>query len=87
MDRYANERTATMPHRNGTQVRVVLRNPHFWINQKYITYTLSAADHMWTLADRYYRNSFDWWVIADMNPHIVCPDDLNYGLTALIPVG
>ena len=42
---------------------------------------------MWTLADKYYLNSLDWWVIADMNPQITCPDDLIYGLTALIPVG
>lgn len=87
MDRYVGERVAYMPHRNGSQVPVVLRKPRFYVNQRYITYTLTAADHMWTLADKYYMNSLDWWVIADMNPHITCPDDLLYGLTALIPVG
>lgn len=86
MDRYTGEKIVDMPHRNGTQVRVVLRRPRLYENQRYITYTITAADRMWTLADKYYRNSLDWWVIADMNPQITCPDDLVYGLTALIPI-
>jgi len=86
-NRYAGERIVTMPHRNGAQVQIVMRRPKFWRDQKYVTYTLTAADRMWTLADKNYRNSQDWWVIADMNPHIVCPDDILYGMTALIPVG
>jgi hypothetical protein len=85
--RYANEQLVSMPHASGVQVQTVIRRPHFWINQPYITYTLTAADAMWTIADRYYLNSQDWWVIADLNPHFPCPDDLLYGMTLLIPVG
>jgi hypothetical protein len=86
VDRYVNQREADMPHSNGTQVRVVLRKPYFPGGQKYMTYTVTAADHMWTLADRFFKNTFDWWMIADMNPHVVCPDDLRYGMRLMIPV-
>jgi|KBSMisStandDraft_5_1062788.scaffolds.fasta_scaffold02831_7 nucleoid-associated protein YgaU len=86
MDRYLNQRTVSMPHSNGTQVTVVLRKPYFPSRQRFMTYTATAADHMWTLADRFYKNPFDWWTIADMNPHIECPDDLRYGAQILLPV-
>lgn len=89
MDRYSDSsttRSATMPHRNGSQVSVVLRRPQFWSSQNFVTYTVSVADRMWTLADRYYANSKDWWVIGDLNPAVICPDDIVWGMKLAIPV-
>ena len=89
MDRYTDSsttRTTTMPHRNGTQVSVVLRKPQFRTQQNFVSYTVSAADRMWTLAERHYGNTLDWWVIADLNPAVVCPDDLFWGMKIAVPV-
>jgi hypothetical protein len=87
MDRYINETVADVPHAGGAHVRIVLRKPRRYPDQRFVTYTATAADAMWTLADRFFSNSQDWWVLADMNPHVMCPDDLTYGTTMLIPVG
>jgi LysM domain len=85
-DRYVNERTAAFPHRNGSNVTVVLRKPRFPTSQNFISYTVTSADRMWILADRYYQDSTSWWAIADLNPSLPCPDDLAWGMKIAIPV-
>jgi len=87
-DRYIGEPIYYMPHKNGTQVPVVLRKPHYWFKQRTITYRTTAADFMWTLADRFLNNSLDWWLIADLNPNpaVACPDDLRWNTVLSIPV-
>jgi len=86
MDRYANEKTVDVPHRNGSNVRIVVRKPRNYPRQRFVTYTATAADAFWTLAHQHIRNSQDWWFIADLNPHVLCPDDLRWNTKLLIPI-
>lgn len=87
MDRYANEKTVEVPHRSGSNVRIVIRRPRANPRQRFFTYNVSAADLMWTLANRFFSESKDWWFIADFNPHVVCPDDLRWDTKLIIPSG
>jgi nucleoid-associated protein YgaU len=86
MDRYANQKTVEVPHRNGANVRIVVRKPRPNTRQRFMTYTVTAADAMWTLAYRFLDEPLDWWYIAEMNWHIACPDELTYGTKMVIPV-
>ena len=87
MDRYANEKTVEVPHRNGANVRIVVRRPRINTRQRFFTYNASAADLMWTLATNLLGNSLDWWIIAELNPHVACPDDLIWDTKLMIPTG
>jgi len=86
MDRYANQKTVEVPHRNGANVRIVVRKPRKYPGQRFMTYSATAADEMWTLAHNFLGEPLDWWFIAELNSHIVHPDDLTYGTKMIIPV-
>ena len=91
MGRYddpARTKKALMPHPNGTNVAVVLRKVRVYPQTNFITYTATAADHFWTLANHYYKDTLNWWVLADMNPAVICPDDLAslWGVKIAVPV-
>lgn len=86
MDRYANEKTIEVPHKDGTNVRIVVRKPVRYPRQRFMTYTATAADAMWTLAYRFLEEPLDWWWIAELNYHVVSPDELTYGTKLVIPV-
>lgn len=83
--RYANQRQALFPHNNGSHVTVVLRKPQYPTRTPFISYTVTSADRMWTIADRRYHDSSVWWRIADLNPSVPCPDDLRFGMKLAIP--
>jgi nucleoid-associated protein YgaU len=84
-NRYDNQRTALLPHRSGSHVTVVLRKPRYRTRTNFVSYTVTSADRMWTIADRYYHDSSVWWQIADLNPAVPCPDDLFFGMKLAIP--
>lgn len=85
--RYANEDRTWVPYRKaGETVQIVTRPPTVWQDQSYHTYVTTAADSMSSLAFVQYGTPEAWWLIADMNPRIVCPDDLRPGDPVQIPL-
>jgi nucleoid-associated protein YgaU len=49
-------------------------------------YQVKQGDRLDLLANRFYRNSRLWWLIAEANPDCLYPDDLlKPGLQLVIP--
>jgi nucleoid-associated protein YgaU len=50
-----------------------------------LSYTTQAGDTFESLASRKYGDGNKWYVLADVNPHIVFPLDLEAGQLIYIP--
>jgi hypothetical protein len=48
-------------------------------------FTTIQNDTLWNIAHQAYGDSKLWWIIADVNPSIESPFDLEPGLSLLIP--
>jgi hypothetical protein len=85
--RYDGEDRVWAPYRKaGESVQIVMRPPTIWTNQQYVTYLATSTDDMMSLAFARYGTPEAYWVIADMNPTIVCPDDLQAGQVIRVPL-
>lgn len=67
-------------------VEIVWRNPPEYVAQPYVDYLAKVTDSMPLLAWANYKDPTLWWNLADMNPGIICPDDLTFGTILHIPV-
>lgn len=72
---------------DGTQVQVVHLPPIRWNNYPYTLVQATSADDLPGLAFKAYGETQNYWFVAEMNPDIVCPDDLQAGQTVFIPTG
>ncbi len=84
--RYTTARNAWMPHPTRGNVEVVLRRPSVWSDQPYSSHVATVADSLPGLAGHFYNDSTRYWLLADMNPAIECPDDLEYGTVVHVPI-
>jgi hypothetical protein len=57
-----------------------------WQDQPYITYQMTDADTLSLMAFARYQSASAYWLIADMNPRIVCPDDARSGDLVHVPI-
>ena len=87
MSRYANTPRTWVPHPDKGWLRVTFRGPNYWQNQAYSNYQVSSADDMLSLAYRNYGDATMYWGIAEMNPGVLCPDDLKAGEVLQLPAG
>lgn len=79
-------RRAWVPNKRQGMVEIVYRKPPEYVNQAYVDRLSKSSDTMQSLAWERFKDPTMWWVMADMNPKIVCPDDLTYGFILHIPV-
>jgi hypothetical protein len=87
ISRYANSPRSWAPHHDGHFVEVVMRRPVFWFNQPYATKQVVSGETMPILAfERYGGDATAYWRIADMNPQVACPDDLEPGEVVHLPI-
>ena len=84
--RYTNARRAWVPNKNYGLVEIVYRKPPVYDLQPYTSYMTNASDTMDSLAWKFYGDPNMWYQLADMNPGVVCPDDLSFGTLLHIPV-
>ena len=87
MSRYDNTPRRWVPHSTQGWVQVTFRNPKVWRNQAYTDYQSSEPDDMILLAHQNYGDVERYWGIAEMNPDVLCPDDLVPGTILQIPAG
>lgn len=59
--------------------------PIQWNSYPYTKYQVVEGDTLPLLAHNLYRDATQYWLIAEMNPHIAAPDDLHYGDVLYIP--
>lgn len=57
------------------------------LSRRYLHHTVVDGDRMDSLAQRYFNNPLLWWYIADANPEVFYPDDLEPGTVLRIPQG
>lgn len=85
--RYSTEPRTWVPHRApGSTVEIVTRPPTVWRDQPYITYQMSDADSFMLMAHSRYGTATAYWLLADMNPTIACPDDARSGDLVHVPL-
>lgn len=84
--RYVNEPRAWVPSRDGSSVEIVIRRPKIWNDQPYVSYRMTSADTMTSMAFSRYGSPEQYWIIADMNPSIHCPDDARAGMVVNVPI-
>jgi nucleoid-associated protein YgaU len=51
----------------------------------YTLYRVKAGDTMEVVAARHFGDPLRWWELADVNPHIKFPMDLNVGDVLRLP--
>lgn len=83
--RYTDARRAWVPHKTQGLVEIVWRQPPEYANQSYVDHLVSAVESMASLAWDNYKDPTLYWLLAELNPGIVCPDDLTYGHLIHIP--
>ena len=87
MARYDKTARTWAPHGDKGWVQVTFRAPKRWKNRRYTEQMSTEFDTMPQLAITHYRNPNLYWGIAEMNPEVLCPDDLRPGVTIQLPVG
>jgi hypothetical protein len=75
------------PHPSGKWVQVAFRSPNFWVRQAYDERLSTDHDDFVNLASDNYGDPNLYWGIAEMNPEVLCPDDLGPGVVLQIPAG
>jgi hypothetical protein len=85
MSRYTNTSRNWVPHPTKGWVQVTFRSPNVWRSQAYTEHWASSADDMLSLAFDNYGDPSRYWGIAEMNPSIACPDDLEPGTILRMP--
>lgn len=55
------------------------------VSENYSVYTVKEGDTLDLIAATAYNNPTLWWRIADLNPHITYPDDIQAGDSIRIP--
>lgn len=83
--RYTDARRAWVPNKKQGMVEIVYRKPPEYQSQTYVDYFTRSDDTMPAMAWKNYRDPTMWWMIAEMNPQIVCPDDVTFGTVVHIP--
>ncbi len=84
--RYASTPRTWVP-KDGAWVQVTFRRPNIWTNQAYTEYQANSSDDMVLLAHQNYGDPGRYWGIAEMNPGVLCPDDLEAGTVLQLPAG
>lgn len=87
MSRYAKTPRTWVPHPTQGWVQVTFRNPIIWNNQAYSEYQTNSSEDMLLIAYDNYGDTALYWGIAEMNPTVLCPDDLEAGSVIRIPAG
>ena len=87
---YAHSRYADAPvefSRNsaGEPKRAIRPDPSRPVGTQFHYHVVVEGDRLDLLAARYYRDTELWWAIADANPEVFYPDDLDIGTTLRIP--
>lgn len=85
VSRYTDARRAWVPHKTQGMVEIVYRKPPVYQRQPYADQLSKASDSMQSLAWDAYHDPTLWWQIADLNPGIIHPDDLTFGLLLHVP--
>lgn len=85
--RYDRTPRTWVPNASGNWVQVTFRSPNFWVNQSYDEQLSTDFDSFVNLATRNYGDPNLYWGIAEMNPEVLCPDDLGPGEVLQIPAG
>lgn len=83
--RYDQGVTAWVDDQQRGRVQAVYLRPIVWTNFPYVAHQTVLGDRMELLADRTYDDARQYWLIAEMNPHIAHPDDLVPGEVLYIP--
>jgi nucleoid-associated protein YgaU len=85
--RYSNTPRTWAPHPTRGWVQVTHRAPNIWNNQVYTDYLSTDFDTFVNLSVRNYGDPNLYWGIAEMNPEVLCPDDLRAGVILQLPAG
>lgn len=84
--RYDQANITWAPHPKGGWVRIVYRDPTMWASQTYDVALSNSGGDMLSMAHNRLGDARRYWAIADMNPSVVCPDDLAWGVEVRVPV-
>lgn len=85
--RYSKGVTTWVDHPTQGRVQIVHLQQIQWNAYPYAQHQTSSADTLDTIAHRTYGAATDYWFIAEMNPLIECPDDVQPGAIINIPIG
>lgn len=87
MGRYDNTDRTWVPHKTRGWVQVTHRWPQVWDNQLYSEQVSTDFDTFPQLAIDNFNDPNLYYGIAEMNPEVLCPDDLSPGVVLQIPAG
>ncbi len=82
--RYANAPVLRVKDHDGVTRPAIYWDP-FDSSTKFLYHTVIEGDRLDLLAFRYYRNAELWWFIANANPEVFYPEDLEPGQILRIP--
>lgn len=57
------------------------------LSRRFLHHTVIEGDRIDTISFRYYGDPLLWWYIADANPEVFYPEDLQPGQSLRIPQG
>ena len=87
MARYDRTPRTWAPKSDKGWVQVTFRSPNYWKNQAYTERFATDYDTFVNLATTNYGDPSLYWGIAEMNPSVLCPDDLAAGVVLQLPAG
>ncbi len=82
--RYVDGEFLWVPGR-GTDKYAVSLNTVTLLTAPYIVHVAREGDTLHTLAVTYYQREDRWWILADANPHVFNPFDLQPGDPIRVP--
>lgn len=82
--RYAAQQIVNAPLSDGTTAPTVF-GPTPQTFSRFIYYQVQAGDRYDILAARFLGDPMKWWMIADLNPQVFYPENLQPGAMLRIP--